>query len=125
MIEIGKQDMQSILMVGDRVLIKPKGNKERTRSGLYLPPTVPENETLHSGYVIKSGPGYPIPDQDSDEHWKPDSEKVKYMPLQAKEGDLAVYLQKGTFEIEIHGEKYVIVPHQSIMLLLRDKALFQ
>lgn len=125
MIELGKNDLPNLYMVGDRLLIKPKSNKERTRSGLYLPPTVQENEQLQSGYVIKAGPGYPIPDSEPEEHWKPDADRVKYLPLQAQEGDWAVYMQKGTFDVEINNEKYVIVPHQAILMILRDKQLFQ
>ena len=46
---------------------------------------------------------------------------VKYMPLEAVAGDLAVYLQRNAWEIEFNKEKYVIVPHQAILLLVRDE----
>jgi chaperonin GroES len=44
--------------------------------------------------------------------------------LQPKEGDQAVYLQNSAIEIEFNREKYVIVPHSAILLLLRDEGLF-
>lgn len=112
-------------MVGDRVLIKPRTLQERTRTGLYLPPGVQEKEKLYTGYVIKVGPGYPIPAiNDADEPWKDKSEEVKYVPLQPKEGDLAIYLQGSVFELEFHTEKYVIVPQSGILMLIRDNELF-
>ena len=59
---------------------------------------------------MKSGPGYPIPlPMDNDEPWKSEDEKVKYVPLQVKEGDLAVFLQGGAYEVMYQGEKYFIV----------------
>ncbi|GAA4404778.1 co-chaperone GroES family protein [Nibrella viscosa] len=116
--------LKRLLVVGDRVLIKPKGPSERTSSGLYLPPTVQEREQVQSGYIIKVGPGYPIPAAVEDEPWKETEEKVKYMPLQAQEGDLAIYLQRNAIELEYEGEKYVIVPQASILLLERSEDLF-
>ena len=119
-------ELKKFIVVGDRVLIKPKSPQEKTNSGLYLPPGVQEKEKIQSGYVIKVGPGYPIAgNSDSDEHWKNQTEEIKYVPLQPKEGDVAVYLQNSGFEIEFRKEKYVIVPHQAILLLIRDDELFE
>jgi len=120
-----ESDLKKFILVGDRVLIKPKNPQDRTKSGLYLPPGVQENEKIHLGYVLKVGPGYPIPAiQDIDEPWKDKNEEVKYVPLQPKEGDLAVYLQKSGYEIEFKKEKYIIIPHSAILLLIRDEGLF-
>ena len=80
--------MDKINVVGDRVLVKPRKESERSESGLYLPPGVREKETFKYGYIVKSGPGYPIPlPVDDDEPWKSEDEKVKYVPLQVKEGE--------------------------------------
>lgn len=113
-----------LLVVGDRVLIKPKSASERTSSGLYLPPTVQEREEVRSGYVVKVGPGYPIPVSTEEEPWKETEEKVKYMPLQAQEGDLAIYLQRNAIELVYEETTYVIVPQSSILLLERSENLF-
>ena len=116
--------LKKIIVVGDRVLIKPKRMSERTESGLYLPPGVQEKEKVQSGYVMKTGPGYPIPMPiEEDEPWKDQDEKIKYVPLQAKAGDLAIFLQKGAFEIMYEGEKYFIVPQSSILMLEREEDL--
>jgi len=111
--------LKRLLIVGDRVLIKPKDPSDRTNSGLYLPPTVQEKEQVQSGYVIKVGPGYPIPTAVEEEPWKETEEKVKYMPLQAQEGDVALYLQRNAIELDYEGERYVIVPQGSILMLER------
>ena len=58
-----------------------------------------------------------------EEDWKPEEEKVKYMPLQVKEGDLAIFLQKGAFEVMYQNEKYFIVPQASILMLEREENL--
>lgn len=115
--------LKRLIVVGDRVLIKPKDPADRTNSGLYLPPTVQEKEQVQSGYVIKVGPGYPIPVQTEDEPWKETEEKVKYMPLQAQEGDVALYLQRNAIELQYEGDQYVIVPQASILMLERSEDL--
>lgn len=117
--------LQRLIVVGDRVLIKPKKENEKTASGIYLPPGVQEKEKVQSGYIVKAGPGYPIPlPMDEDESWKSEEDKVKYVPLQAKEGDLAIFLQKGAFEVMYRGDKYYIVPQSSILMLEREEDLF-
>jgi len=123
---IEEKDLRKFIMIGDKVLIKPKTMTGHTTSGLYLPPTVQENEKIYSGYVIKVGPGFPIPSlTDENEPWKEKNEEVKYVPLQAKEGDLAIYMQKSGIEIEFNKEKYLIVPHSAIIMIIRDEDLFK
>ncbi len=124
-LQIDGKELQKFIMVGDRVLIKPKNQSERTKSGLYLPPGIQEKEKVNSGYVLKVGPGYPIPAISEDEPWKEMKEDVRYVPLQPREGDLAVYLQKSGYEIEFNKEKYIIIPHSAILLLIRDDELFK
>jgi len=123
---IEENDLGKFIMIGDRVLIRPKNQQGITASGLYLPPSVQENEKTHSGYVVKVGPGYPIPAMtDADEPWKEKKDDVKYVPLQAKTGDLAIYLSNNGWEIEFNNEKYMILPHSSILMLIRDEGLFE
>jgi len=114
--------LQNIIIVGDRVLIKPKSETDRTKTGLYLPPGVQEKEIIQSGYVMKVGPGYPIPipSDNIDDSWKETEEKIKYIPLQAKEGDLAIFLQKSAYEVYFESEKYFIVPQHAILMLERN-----
>lgn len=116
--------LKKLIVVGDRVLIKPTTPNERTESGLYLPPGMQEKEKVQQGYVIKTGPGYALPlPSEEDEAWKPEEEKVKYIPLQAKEGDLAIFLISGSTEVVYQGEKYFIVPQGAILMLEREEEL--
>lgn len=116
--------LKKIIIVGDRVLIKPLKPEEKTASGLFLPPGVEEKEKVRQGYIIKVGPGYPIPLlADEDDVWKGREEKVKYVPLQAHEGDLAIFLQNASTEVIYNKEKYFIVPQNAILMLEREEDL--
>jgi co-chaperonin GroES (HSP10) len=116
------RDFSSIIMIGDKVLIKPETEKDRTKSGLYLPAGLHEKEKILSGYVIKTGPGYPVSSMiDEDEVWKSNDDRVKYLPLQIKVGDLAIFLQNSVWEILMNGEKYFIVPNSAVLMLIRNE----
>ena len=117
-------DTRKIIVVGDRVLINPEEDLEKTNSGLYLPPGVKEKEKVQGGYIIKAGPGYPVASpSDDDEPWK-ENKKTNYIPLQANEGDFAIFLKRDAVDIELDGKKMVIVPQSAILLLTRDEELF-
>jgi len=116
-----KNVTDKFIVVGDRVLIKPKSVDDRTKSGIYLPPGVQEKAKIQSGYVIKIGPGYPVgPPSDVDEPWKEQAEGPQYIPLQARIGDLAIFVQNSAYEIEYEDERYLIVPNSAILLLIRE-----
>jgi co-chaperonin GroES (HSP10) len=121
--EITENKLKNLIIVGDRVLIKPKLLSDKTKTGLYLPPGVQEKEIVQSGYIMKVGPGYPLAQasEDIEESWKATDEKVKYIPLQVKEGDLAVFLQKGSIEVVYKDEKYFIVPQNQILMIEREE----
>jgi len=115
--------LNKVIIVGDRVLVKPKTTKDQTQSGLFLPPGVQEKEKVQEGYIMKVGPGYPIPADYGfeEEPWnQEDEEEVRYIPLQAKPGDLAIYLQRDAIEIIYHQEKYFIVPQSAVLMLVRE-----
>ena len=115
--------LKKLIVIGDRLLIKPTKPNEQTASGLYLPPGVQEKEKVQQGYVIKTGPGYAIPMPVEEESWKGEDEQVKYVPLQAKEGDLAIFLVSGATEVMYEGDKYFIVPQGAVLMLEREEDL--
>ena len=121
MIQEYLNSVDKFVVVGDRVLIKPRDMETRTKNGLVLPATVKEKEDIHSGYVVKTGPGYPIPSNEIDESWKENTSETKYIGMQAEEGDLAIFLKDQAHEIEFENEKYLICPHGAIFLLIRDE----
>lgn len=114
---------KKLIVIGDRVLIRLSKPNDQTASGLYLPPGVQEKEKVQQGYIIKTGPGYAIPIAVENESWKAEEEQVKYIPLQAKEGDLAIFLLSGATEVMYEAEKYYIVPQSAILMLEREEDL--
>jgi len=115
--------LKKLIIIGDRVLIRPTRPNEKTQTGLYLPPGVQEKEKVQQGYIIKTGPGYAIPMPPEEEPWKTQEEQVKYLPLQAREGDLAIFLLGGATEVMYEGDKYFIVPQSAILMLEREEDL--
>ncbi len=124
-VKFDTKDLQNVILIGDHVLVKPTKANEKTKSGLYLPPSVHEREKILQGYIVKVGPGYAIPAvSETDEAWK-NKDEVKYLPLQVQVGDLAVFLQNASHEVFFNDEKYQILPHSSILMIVRDKGLFE
>ena len=112
---------ETLLVVGDRVLIRPEDPADRTKSGLYLPASVQEGDRVRGGRVVKTGPGHmmPNPEFSEAEPWAPEKPAVRYLPLQARPGDYALFLRKEAVELEWDGEAYLIVPHGAILALAR------
>ena len=114
---------KQILVVGDRVLIRPDKGEKKSKAGLYLPPSVVEKQEILSGIIVEVGPGIPLgnPDENIDEPWSNnDSLAVKYIPTQADIGDTALFLNKASIEIKIENDDYLIVPQSAILILIRD-----
>ncbi|HNZ36010.1 MAG: co-chaperone GroES [Candidatus Marinimicrobia bacterium] len=114
-----------IILIGDRVLIDPDEDQNKTPSGLFLPPGVKEKEKVQGGFIVKTGPGFPIPHTDDieDEPWEEGEDEPHYLPLQAQEGDYAIFLRKSAIEIELESKRYLIVSHSNILLLIRENYL--
>jgi len=113
-----------VVLVGDKVLISPDREQDRTSHGLYLPPGVKEKEKVQSGIVVQVGPGYAVPNPHAmdQEPWSTTpKDPVKYLPLQAEEGDVAIFLRESAIEIEYEERAYFIVPHSSILMLVRRR----
>jgi chaperonin GroES len=113
-----------LLVVGDRVLIAPEEGEERTNVGLYLPPTAVEARQVQGGRVVARGPGTPTTEPASmdDEPWKIRGPEVRYLPMQAKVGDYALFFRKAAVEITFEGVKYLVVPQAAILVLVREAA---
>lgn len=113
---------KQLILVGDRVLIAPEEGEERTRVGLYLPPTALDAQQVQSGLVIAVGPGDPAPDLASsaeDEPWKVSERQLRWRPMQARVGDHAIFFRKAAVEITFEEKKYLVVPQAAILALVR------
>ena len=116
---------KQLIVVGDRLLINPDDSRDKTNFGLYLPQGIEEREKVQSGFVVKTGPGYPLPDPSDmgEEPWTQSKKDTKYVPLQVVEGDYVIFLRKPAIEIEFESKKYLILPQSAILLIVRDDIL--
>lgn len=114
---------KEIIVVGDRILLEADDGQDRTKSGLYLPPSVREKEKVATGKVAKIGPGYPIPNPNytDDEPWSSPKDPMRYIPLQARVGDYAIFLRDQGIEVEFEDAKYTIVPQSAVLVLVRNE----
>ena len=116
---------KELIIVGDRILIKQEELEQRTQVGLYLPQTVVEKEEVQGGRVVLTGPGILLPEPfEDDEPWRTSSKEPRYLPMQAEVEDYALFLKKAAMEIKFEGEQYLIIPHSSILVLIREKGNF-
>ncbi|MDP7036395.1 MAG: co-chaperone GroES family protein [Candidatus Marinimicrobia bacterium] len=117
-----KSTNKQVLVVGDRILIRPDTGETKSPAGLYLPPSVIEKQEVRGGIVVEVGPGIPLgsPDSSFNEPWKEKGSDVKYIPTQAEIGDYALFLGKASIEIKIEDKDYLIVSQSAILILIRD-----
>jgi chaperonin GroES len=116
--------LKELIVIGDRVLIKPDTSEEKTKVGLYLPQTVKEKEEVIGGTIVKTGPGIPLADPSTmgEEPWQTSPNKTtQYLPMEAKPGDYALFLRKASVEIKYKHDSYLIVPQGAILVLVRDE----
>lgn len=114
--------MAELIVVGDRVLVRPRTGEEKTDTGLVLPASVSDQEDVQSGRVVKTGPGYLTqnPEYSETESWKESTTPVRYLPLQAKPGDHAFFLRSEAIDLRYEDTHYMIVPHSAILALVRE-----
>lgn len=112
-----------LIVVGDRLLISPEEGEERTRVGLYLPPTAVDSKTVQGGTVVAVGPGTPVsaPTELDEEPWKIGAGEPHYLPVQAEVGDYALFFRRAAVEITFEGKKYLVVPQAAILTLVREE----
>lgn len=118
-----RKSNKELIVVGDRVLVRVVDGEERTNVGLYLPPTAVDNQAVQSGTIVATGPGLPLPapDAGSDEPWRvSENRQTRFVPMQAKVGDYALFFRKAAVEITFENERFLVVPQAAILALVRD-----
>lgn len=118
-----RKSKKELIVVGDRVLVRVVEGEERTNVGLYLPPTAVDNQAVQSGTIVATGPGLPLPapDAGSDEPWRvSENRQTRFVPMQAKIGDYALFFRKAAVEITFENERFLVVPQAAILALVRD-----
>lgn len=116
---------KQLLVVGDRVLVQLEDGEQRTKVGLYLPSTAVDSQAVQGGQIVSTGPGLALPDlaDHGEDPWKTaDSEpSARYVPMQARVGDFALFFRKAAVEITFENELFLVVPQSAILALVRDK----
>lgn len=112
---------QQLIVVGDRVLIEPEEGEERSNVGLYLPASAVDNQAVQTGTIVATGPGTPIsaPTELGEEPWRVTEGEPRFLPVQAQEGDYAIFFRRAAVEITFEQKKYLVVPQAAILVLLR------
>lgn len=90
--------------LGDRVVVKPLEEEERTKGGIVLPDTAKEKP--QHGEVMAVGPG----------NW--DEEGEKRRPLDVKVGDRVLYGKYSGSEIKVEDEEYLILRESDILAVV-------
>lgn len=116
---------KQLIVVGDRLLVRPEEGEERTRAGLYLPQTAMATRQAKGGWVVSVGPGTPVVNaaemfDDNFDHDGPIELPARYVPMQAQEGDYVLFLQKAAVEITFEKKNYLIVPNGAVLVLVRE-----
>jgi co-chaperonin GroES (HSP10) len=117
-----KERKKQLIVVGDRVLISPEEGEDRSRVGLYLPASAVDNQAVQGGTVVATGPGTPIsaPTELDAEPWKIGGGEARFLPVQARVGDYAIFFRRAAVEISFEGTKYLVVPQAAILGLVRE-----
>jgi co-chaperonin GroES (HSP10) len=112
-----------LIVVGDRVLVQPEEGEDRTKVGLYLPASAVDNQAVQGGKVVATGPGNAVsaPTELNEEPWKIGAAEPRYVPLQARIGDYAIFFRRAAVEITFEGERYLVVPQAAILTLVREE----
>jgi co-chaperonin GroES (HSP10) len=64
----------------------------------------------------------PDPTEASEEPWRNASRETRFVPMQARVGDYALFFRKAAVEITFEGERYLVVPQAAILALVRNGA---
>jgi co-chaperonin GroES (HSP10) len=112
-----------LIVVGDRVLVRAEEGEERTSVGLILPAGAMDSQAVQGGRIVATGPGLPMPDfgEHSEEPWRMGTgrRETRFVPMQARTGDYALFFRKAAVEMTFEGERYLVVPQSAILALVR------
>ncbi|MDP2937187.1 MAG: co-chaperone GroES [Dehalococcoidia bacterium] len=88
--------------LGDRVVVRPTGKEEMTKSGLVIPDTAKEKP--QEGEVVAVGPGKL-------------GEDGKRIPMEVKEGDKVLFAKYAGTEVKLDDQEYLILRDSDILAI--------
>jgi chaperonin GroES len=94
--------MEKLAPLGNNVIVKPLAAEEVRKSGLIIPDSA--REKPQEGEIIAAGPGKT-------------SKSGSVIPVSVKEGDRVIFAKYTGSEINIEGEKYLIMPESDILAI--------
>jgi len=89
--------------LGDRVVVEPAEQEEKTKSGIILPETAKEKP--QEGTVIAVGPGRR-------------DEKGERVPMDLKKGDRVLFARYAGTEVKLEDDKKVLILKESDVLAI-------
>lgn len=89
--------------MGDRVVVQPTEEPEKTKGGIYLPDTAKEKP--QEGKIVAAGEGKKNDDG-------------KAIPLSVKVGDKVLYGKYSGTEITVDGQEYLIIREEDVLAIL-------
>jgi chaperonin GroES len=92
--------------LGDRVLVRPhtEAEKEKTKSGIYIPVSGDKKEAPSEGEVIAVGEGR--------------YENGTLIPMNVKIGDTVMFSRYSYDDVKIDGEEYYILKQENILAII-------
>ncbi|MBC7222936.1 MAG: co-chaperone GroES [Anaerolineae bacterium] len=92
--------------LGDRLVVEPLEQEEKTPSGIILPETAKEKP--QEGKVIAVGPGRR-------------DDKGERVPMDVKEGDRVLFAKYAGTEVKLEGDKKVLILKESDILAVVER----
>ena len=89
--------------VGDRIVVKPAGKEEVTRSGIVIPDTAKEKP--QEGEVLAVGSGKLLDNGDR-------------APMEVKVGDKVLFAKYGGTEFKMDGEDLLVLRESDVLAIL-------
>jgi len=96
----------NIKPLNDKVVVKPLEQEEVTQSGIVLPDTAREDKP-EQGKVVAVGSGKLL-------------DNGQRTPISVKEGDTVLFTKYSPDEVEVDGEKYLVVEEEKILAVIEQ-----
>jgi len=94
--------VKKLIPIGDRVVVQPEPEEQKTRSGIVLPDSAKERPS--EGTVIAVGSGRIL-------------DNGQKVPLEVKVGDKVIYSKYGGNEVKIDELEYIILSEKDILAI--------
>lgn len=88
--------------IGDRVVVKPEPEEQKTKSGIVLPDSAKEKPS--EGTIVAVGTGRTL-------------DNGQRIPIEVKIGDRVIYSKYGGTEVKVETEDYVILAERDILAI--------